>query len=525
MRRRSFLAAGAAIAAPRLAAAQNARVLRYVPQSDLVGLDPVWTPTYPTRDHALAVFDTLYGQDAEFRAQPQMVEGATVEQDGRLWSLRLREGLRFHDNTPVLARDCVASINRWAKRDLFGASLVERTAELSAPDDRTIRFRLHRPFPLLPDALGKLYPRLCVIMPERLANTDAATQVTEMVGSGPFRFIAGERVAGARLVYERFEGYVPRPSGTASGTAGPKVAHFERVECQLIPDASTAMSALSRGEVDWWLLPDPDLVPAMRANRAIVVERLDPTGQIGTLRFNHLQAPFNNPAIRRVVLRALRQSDFTTAVVGPDRSLWRDDIGFFMPGSPFATRAGMEALNDPPRDAAAARQELEAAGYKGERVVLLEPTDISNLRAIAAVAADSLKRMGMNVDVHSMGWNGLVQRRFREEPVDQGGWSVFCTFWNGLDQFSPAGHAFLRGTGRPTGPGWPTSAPIETARTAWLDASDAATQQAALEALQRAAYADVPYVPLGQVFTVTAHRRELTGMPGIVPAFWGVRRG
>jgi len=529
MKRREFVAATTALAgAPAVVRGQSAvraRTLRFVPQSDIVGLDPVWTPTYPTRDHALAVFDTLYGQDAQFKAQPQMVEGASVDADAKVWSLKLRAGLRFHDDSPVLARDCVASIRRWARRDPFGASMMERTAELGAPDDRTIRFRMHKSFPLLPEALGKLYPRLPVMMPERLANTDAAAQVTEMVGSGPYRFKADERVAGARLVYERFAGYVPRQGGTASGTAGPKIAHFDRIEWQIIPDPATAMAALQSGEIDWWWAPDADLLEPMRRNRALAVERLDPTGQVGTLRFNHLTPPFNNPALRRAFLRACDQSEFMTAVVGPDRQRWRDGLGFFMPGSPSDGKAGMDTVANRPRDATAARRELEAAGYRGEKVVLLEPTDIANLRALAAVAGDLMKRIGMNVDVQSMGWNALVQRRFRQEPVEQGGWSVFCTFWNGLDQFSPAGHAFLRGNGQPTGPGWPTSERIETLRNQWLDALDAPSQRRWADDLQRAAYTDVPYVPLGQMFNATAYRRELTGMPGIVPAFWGVRRG
>jgi peptide/nickel transport system substrate-binding protein len=530
MQRREFIAAGAATAgstlvAPRIARSQGARVLRFVPQSDIVGLDPVWTPTYPTRDHSLLVFDQLYGQDAQFRVQPQMVEGHRIEDDGRRWELKLRAGLRFHDNTPVLARDCVASIRRWAARDPAGASLMERTAELTAADDRTIVFRLHRPFPLLAEVLGKLYPRLCVIMPERLANTDPAKQVTEMIGSGPFRFRADERVAGSRLVYERFAGYEPRTSGTTSGTAGPKVAHFDRVEWQIIPDASTAMSALQSGEIDWWLMPDPDLLAPMRRNRRLTLTQIDPTGQVGTLRFNHLTAPFNNPAIRRAFLRAVVQADFMTAVVGPDRTRWRDGLGFFMPGSPSASAAGMEMLANPPRDGAAARRELEAAGYKGEKVVLLLPTDIANLRALGAMCGDLMKRIGMNVDIQSMGWNTLVQRRFKQDPVDAGGWSVFCTFWNGLDQFSPAGHAFLRGNGQPTGPGWPTSEPIEKLRNQWLDAPDETAQKKLAEQLQVAAYQDVPYVPLGQMFHYSAHQANLTGMPGIVPAFWGIRRG
>ena len=152
MQRRQFLgAAGLALAAPRLAAAQGtgpgARVLKFIPQADLSTLDPHWNTAYVTRNHGFMVFDTLYGTDAEYQPQPQMVEGHTVEEDGRRWTLTLREGLRWHDGEPVLARDCVASIRRWASRDGFGATLMAATDELSAPDDRRILFRLKKPFP------------------------------------------------------------------------------------------------------------------------------------------------------------------------------------------------------------------------------------------------------------------------------------------------------------------------------------------------------------------------------------------
>jgi peptide/nickel transport system substrate-binding protein len=527
MRRRTFLAASAAAlaarAAPAIAQGERQRVLRFVPQTDVAGLDPVWTPTYPTRDHAFAVFDTLYGQDAQFRAQPQMVEGHVVENDGLTWKLTLRAGLMFHDATPVLARDCVASIDRWAKRDSLGQALIARTAELSAPDDRTIQFRLRRPFPLLPDALGKMYPRLCVMMPERLARTDPMAQVTEMVGSGPFRFRADERVAGARMVYERFDRYQPRASGAPSGSAGPKIAHFDRVEWRIIPDPSTVLAALQNGEVDWWWTPDADLVPLLRRNAQINVQIVDPTGQIGTLRYNHLTAPFNNPAIRRALFHAVNQEDFMTAVVGADPTRWRGSVGFFPPGTPFASEAGMDALTAP-RDLARARRALEQAGYRGEKVVVLAPTDIANLRAIGEVSADLLRRVGMNVDYQSMGWNALVQRRFRQEPVEQGGWSVFSTFWGGLDQISPAGHVFIRGNGQAAGPGWPTSAPMEALREAWLDAPDEAAQKRLADQMQRQAFDDAPYLPLGQMFNPTAHRRNLTGLSQVIPAFWNVRR-
>ncbi|MBE7200557.1 MAG: ABC transporter substrate-binding protein, partial [Parafilimonas terrae] len=256
LNRRTFVAlSGAALAAPALAQGSAARTLKFIPQADLTVLDPIWTTAYVTRNHGLAVFDTLYGTDSAYAAQPQMVAGHVVEDDGKRWRLTLRPDLTFHDGSPVLARDCVASIARWGKRDAMGQTLMAYTDELTAPDDKTIQFRLKKPFALLPDALGKVGSSICAIMPERLARTDPFTQVTEMVGSGPFRFKADERVVGARVVYERFDGYVPREGGTPQWTSGPKRAFVDRVEWTIIPDQATAASAMQTGEMDWWEQP------------------------------------------------------------------------------------------------------------------------------------------------------------------------------------------------------------------------------------------------------------------------------
>src|ERR1700739_4205009 len=168
MRRRAFLAASAAsLALPSISRAQGARVLKFIPQSDVTVLDPIWTTAYVTRNHGFMIFDTLYGVDNQYKAQPQMLEGFTLENDGKLWNLTLRDGLLWHDGEKVLARDCVASIQRWSKRDAFGQALMTATDELSAPDDRTIRFRLKKPFALLPAALGKSPSPMCAMMPER----------------------------------------------------------------------------------------------------------------------------------------------------------------------------------------------------------------------------------------------------------------------------------------------------------------------------------------------------------------------
>ncbi|MBE7247848.1 MAG: ABC transporter substrate-binding protein, partial [Actinomycetospora chiangmaiensis] len=351
MLRRSFLRGAAAAGTlpflpARPALAQNARagVLRYVPQSDLTIVDPVTTTAYITRHHALMVFDQLYGLDAQLKPQPQMVEGHNVEADGTLWTFRLRDGLRFHDGEPVRGRDCIASIRRWAQRDSLGQALMARTDAMSAPDDRSFVIRLKRPYGLMLETLAKLGPPVLVIMPERLAATDPAQQIPEVIGSGPFRFNAKERLVGARVVYDRNLDYRPREGGTVSWAAGPKRVHFERVEWQVMPDPGTAAAALQNGEVDWWENPINDLLPTLQGNPQIVTQLAGRLGNLGTAVMNHLYPPFDKPAVRRVILEALTQEDFMAAAAGDDEKLRRTGVGIFTPGTSMASDAGLDIL-------------------------------------------------------------------------------------------------------------------------------------------------------------------------------------
>ncbi|KAA2214006.1 ABC transporter substrate-binding protein [Teichococcus oryzae] len=524
------LGAGAALpplAAPGLGIAQEARsrALRFVPQADAAILDPVITTGLVNRNHGFLVFDTLYGVDEAGRIQPQMVEGHSVEDDGRLVTMRLREGLRFHDGEPVRGRDVVASLRRWAARDAFGTSLMAAVDELTAPDDRTLRWRLKRPFPLLPQALGKVGAIVAFIMPERLAaGTDPAVPVKELVGSGPFRFRADQHVPGSMLVYERFAGYVPRPGEAPSLLAGGKVAHFDRVEWRVIPDAATVAGALRQGEVDWWDQPIFDLLPALRQDRNLVVENLDPYGNIGVLRFNHTLPPFNNPAIRRAILGAVRQSDVMLAVAGEDRSMWRDRIGFFAPGGAMANDEGIAAL-DGSRSIEASQKALKDAGYKGETVLLMAPSDFPVINAMSEVIADLFRRLGIKVDYQVMDWGSMLRRMANRETPEKGGYNAFCTYSAGVTQLNPSAHNFLRGSGEKATFGWSTSPELEALRDEWFAAPDAAAQKAIGVRAQRQAFIDVPYVPLGLFYQPTAYRKELAGVLKGLPLFWNVRRG
>ncbi len=243
--------------------------------------------------------------------------------------------------------------------------------------------------------------------------------MTEMVGSGPFRYIAAERVAGATNVYQRFDKYVPRPEGKPSFTAGPRVAHFDRVEWVTMPDPATQSAALQAGEVDWVEQPVMDLVPQLKKNPAIKVQVVESSGLIGVLRFNFLYPPFDNAAIRRVVLRAVNQRDFMEAVTG-DNTTFDAKVGAFGPGMPMDNDAGMAAFATP-ADPAQLKKDLIAAGYKGERVVYLTATDVSRTNAICEVGAQMLRNIGMNVDEISTDW-GHRGAALDQPEADRPGW-------------------------------------------------------------------------------------------------------
>ncbi len=524
MQRRHVLSGlAASVAAPAVVAAQGARVLRFVPSTDLSITDPIFGTSFTTRNHALLVFDTLYGVDEQGVAQPQMAEGHVVEDGGLTWRIRLRPGLRFHDGERVLARDCVASIRRWGQRDTFGQALMAATNEIAAGSDSEIVWRLRKPFPMLPDALGKMLTHVCVMMPERLARADAYTQVREMVGSGPFRFLADEHQLGHLAAYARFDGYVPRPSGTPSAAAGPKLVHFDRVEWRILPDPSTAAAALAKGEIDWWLNPTGDQQAALRRDRNLKVEVIDPLGSVGMIRFNFLHPPYDNPAVRRAALAAISQSDFMSAMIGTDRSLWRLPCGFFTPGSPMASDAGMEAIKDPP-DLPRAREMLKASGYAGEKLALLATGTIELISNQAQVAADAFAKIGFNVELQLYDTAAADQKIRNKGPVAQGGWSAYSNTTTGMAASNPAAHGFIRGHGEQAIWGWPALPRLEELRNAWFEAPTLAAQQDICRRIQLHCFETVPFVPTGVFLSPVAYRANLIDIRRGIAQFYGVRR-
>jgi len=353
--RRALLALAALCGFALPGAASGQTVLRAVMHSDLKIIDPVWTTALISAHHGYLVYDTLFSLDEKLVVRPQMVDKWEVSPDKLTYVFTLREGLEWHDGTPVTAADCVASLKRWAARDSTGQTLMSFVAELTAPDDKTMRMMLREPFGLVIEALGKTGGNVAFMMPRRVAETDPNKQITDATGSGPFIFKRDEWKAGEKAVYVKNPRYRPR-NEPPSGFSGGKVAKVDRIEWIWIADTQTQVNALLNGEVDLIEAMPYDLLPLVEKDKNVRVQVIDKAGRQYILRFNTLLKPFDNARVRQAVVYAMRQKPFLEANVGDSR-FYRECKSLFPCGLPLESSKGWdERASFWPRQAMTARR-------------------------------------------------------------------------------------------------------------------------------------------------------------------------
>lgn len=523
--RRRLIAAAAALAAIAevrpVRAQSSGSVLKFVPHADLAVIDPYWNGTYITRNYGYMVYDTLFALDDKYRPQPQMIDSWTVSDDKLTYTFKLRNGLKWHDRAPVRSGDVVASLKRWGVRnDSYGQTLLAAASAIEAVDDKSFRIALKTPFPVL-EALGTLTSPTPFMLPERLAQTDPFTQIKEAVGSGPFKMDLAGWKPGHQVIFTKNTDYVPRPEPPLWATGG-KMAKVDRVEWDYIPDALTAWNALSTGEVDGWENLANDFVPMATKDPDIAVSGA--AGFIGTVRFNQLYPPFDNVKMRQAVLAIADQRDYMAAMAG-DPANWRTCPSVYSCDWEGPAPAGGEALAGP-RDLNKAKRLVAEAGYKGERIVLLDPADIPQLHAESLVTNDLLKKLGLNVDLVTAEWGTVIKRVVDKNPPDQGGWNVFVTAFASYDMINPATVRFLRATGtNGSPPGWPTDPELERLRGEWFQATDEAKRKELADKIQQRAFETVPFVPTGQYRARAAYRTWLKGRLDAPIAFlWNIEK-
>lgn len=513
--------AATCLALPAKAQPAPAKVLRVAPHADLKTLDPVAASIVITRMHGLMIYETLFAWDASLSPKPQMVESFSTSDDKLTWSFTLRPGLKFHDGQPVTTRDVIPSLKRWMARDTIGGKLGEYTEALAVVDDRTFTLKLKRPMALVPFALGSAVGQIPVIMRESDATSDPMKPITETIGSGPFRFNRADWRSGAKVVYDRNPDYVPR-SEPADGLAGGRVVKVDRVEWMIMPDPATAAAALQTGEIDIWEQPSQDLIPVIARDKSVKVERYSNLSNQVMLRPNHLHPPFDNPKARLALAYATDQAEFLAGGFG-DEEWWKRCNSYFVCGGPNGTEAGAEIFGKP--DLAKAKQLLAESGYKGEKLVLSSSMDIAPIGRMAEVAADSLKKVGFNIDLQFADWGTVATRQQNRGPSDQGGWDLFVTTASGATMQSPLTNIGTNMACDKAWSGWPCDAEAEKLRGAFVDAPDDASRKLALEVLHKRLAEMQPYRVLGQYDQPYAKRANVSGvLAAPVMLFWNIEK-
>lgn len=516
------LGAGAllALAATTGAHAQGVpenKIIRVVPFADLATIDPITTTAGNVQSHAVNVYDFLFGRDSKDVPKPQMVETWSMSPNGLVWRFTLRDGLAFHDGAPVTSEDVIASLKRWGARDAHGRQLAALTEVMTAVDAKTFEWTLKQPYGLMLEALSKTGSNVPAIMPKRIADTDPAKNITDATGSGPFIFVREEWKPGAKAVYVRNTKYVPRKEPT-DGTAGAKIVHIDRMEWLTLADPQAAVFALQNGEVDFIENTPVDLIPDLKA-RGIGLQVTNAFGHQGILRPNHLNPPFNNPKARKALLYLLDQPRYLAAMWGAS-DIWKPCQAFLVCGSALASEAG----NDPEfgKSKEKAKALLAEAGYKGEPIVILQPTDIAFLSNASLLLAQDLKSIGVNVDLQAMDFATVGQRRANRKSTAEGGWNLMFSWWNGVSMSDPVGNVPLAATCEKAWPGWPCDAAHQALLDSFPSVTDPAAKRAAAEKIQLSGMALLPYIQVGMWSQPVAFSPKLSGLlpvPGAM-VFW-----
>src|SRR3954454_2894909 len=512
------LALGAALAVPALA---EAKTLTAVMHSDLRVTDPIITTAYITRDHGYMVYDTLLATDSNFKIQPQMAYWK-VSDDKLTYTFTLRDGLKWHDGAPVTAEDCVASLQRWGKRDGMGQKLMSFTASIEATDPKTVTLKLKEPYGLVLESIGKPSSVVPFMMPKRIADTPADKAISEQIGSGPFKFVQAEFQPGVKAVYEKNKDYVPRKEAP-SWTSGGKVVKVDRVEWITMADAQTAVNALQSGDIDFMENPPFDLLPVLTGNKEIKVETLSKLGFQTLGRMNFLYPPFDNVKVRRAAFLAMNQKNVLDALVG-NPEYYKVCRAIFVCGTPLASDVGSETLVKG-TGMAAAKKALAESGYDGTPVVIMAPGDVVTLKAQPMVAAQLLRDAGFKVDVQATDWQTVVSRRASQKPPKEGGWNMFFTNWAGPDILNPVANVSVGGRGTKGGWfGWFEDARMEALRDKFARATSPDEQKKLAAEIQALTFEQVAYIPLGQYVAPSSWRKSLSGVVDgpATPVFWNI---
>ena len=493
--------------------------LRVVSQGSIKSLDRDFSGAYVSAAASLHLHEPLFMYDADFNSKPQMIEDWSVSSDNLTYTFTIREDRMFHDGGAVTTKDIIPSLERYMIRHPAGEMLKNFSEEdpavrLEAVNDRTFKLRLKEPYGLVVQHFGLLrYGPL--MWPERIAVLDPFQDVGEenLIGSGPFRLDKWE--VGNRVIYVRNEDYIPR-TDPGSNFAGAQIPYLDRLIILEIPSEETKIAGLKTDEWDIVDGPSLDFYQEMIEHPDFDVA-LDKPGKLSNISIAHQTAPMDNLKIRQAIQAALN-SEAIMASLG-DPALWLLCPAIFHCGSTWESHAGEELYNQ--NDPEKAKRLLEEAGYNGEPITLINPSDYATITPTGHVIKAELEAVGIKVDMPAMDWSSAVSRfSVRPEPNNPFSRDYHMnTSWMGFYGYQdPVLLGIVGGVGNNPY----QNDVMKDLRMQFARAVDPVEQKRLVDEINRTAWETVMWIPHGQFFNILPYSKRVKGFPVSPPQIKGM---
>jgi peptide/nickel transport system substrate-binding protein len=489
-----------------VAQANPSAVLRVATIGEPPMLDPMATTVASTGAIAQHIFETLYTVDENWAIVPMLATSLPeVSADSLVMRIPLREGIKFHDGSTLVADDVVASLERWLVTATRGRGTAPFVESIEATDDHTVTITLNRVYSPLLSFLA-MNTATASIMPKEIAQTEGA--LTQYVGTGPFSFLEWRPDRYIRLA--RFEDYQPR-SEPASAYGGAREAKVAEIQFIPVPDANTRLAGLIGGEYDYAESLNTESISRLRTSGTAIGDVVEPFAY-PVIVFNAAQGAAVDPTTRLAMQAALDLEAMLLAGLG-EPEFFKLEGSWYPEGSPFYSDAGTDLydVNDPER----ARELLAESSYAGEPIRILTSQQFDFLYRMSIVAADNLRDAGFNVDLQVLEWATLISRR-----GDPAAWEAYWSYGNFYPE--PTAYSFIVGPGAG---GWTTDEKI-----AILDgmnsAEDLDERAAWWGQMQELLYTDAPVIRIGEMYGLAGRsNRVLVGeghrtLP--IPYYWNV---
>jgi peptide/nickel transport system substrate-binding protein len=336
------------------------------------------------------MYEALFTWDAEYAVSPQLAAGYEASDDAMTHTITLRQGVPFHNGEEMVAADVVASIERWSGLSPTGELLMASVDELVAVDDYTVEFRMSSPIGTVPQLLAR-GGQGAAIYPASLVEAAGDDFVEEYIGTGPYSFT--EFQADRFTLLTRFEDYVG-PEGEPSGYAGARNAYLDELEFRPVPDEAARVAGFQAGDYHYLEELIADQIEQMREDPNLRVDTLPPRSY-GYIGLNHANGPFSNLQIRQAAQAAMNVEPQGLASHG--EGFFELGPGIMLPTTVWDSDAGTELYNQ--NDPEKAQQLLEEGGYDGTPIRWITTQEDLGDYNSAVVCQQQLEAAGFTVEL------------------------------------------------------------------------------------------------------------------------------